>query len=161
MKELDYAREWKVLGAVLSRFNELERQLASIVSAYIAPDPSKSQFVLRQLLHNSTVSFAAKVRLVLAITKDVHGPKLNRDNFHRILNVRNALAHGIGPMSFRKNVNALNSAPYGEYLTVETLRGDGSVEERPTAQVTAEFIDLVAKLTAQLLQLNEKLSNDA
>ena len=161
MKSVDYASEWKVFGAVLSLFNELERLMATIIAAYIGPKASRADFVKKQLLHSSSIGFAGKARLVLAISKDVGGPKLNLQNIHRVMNVRNALAHGHGPAAFRRNVNALAQVPYGEYLAVESLRNDGSVEERPTEQVTEEFMQLSWTLFDQLSRLERKVRNDA
>jgi hypothetical protein len=160
MKSINYAREWKVFAAVLSLFNELERQMGLIIASYIAPMESRIDFVNKQLLHSSSIGFAGKARLVVHISKRVGGPKFNQNNFHRVMSARNALAHGHGPAAFRRNVNALAQAPYGEYLAVVSLRSDGSLEEQRSDDVTADFMRLSRILFDQLSTLHQMVRSD-
>jgi hypothetical protein len=150
-------REWKVLGVVLDQFNALEQRIASIICAYVAPSPDRAKFVTDRLLHNSVLPFGAKVKLLLAIARDVKGPKKLKDPLHRMLHIRNALAHGHVMAGYRNNHNAL-LRPVGPYLVIESLTGDGSVEEKDRSAAVAEFAGLLEKVNVSLSDLEKRVA---
>jgi len=94
MEPLNFDGEWKTLGLVLDQFNELEHYMAKIVRLYVQPARDRVGFVEKLILHNAIVPFAAKTKLLLSIGRESNGPKLSRDKFIRLLNIRNAFAHG-------------------------------------------------------------------
>jgi len=61
---------------------------------YVQPARDRVGFVEKLILHNAIVPFAAKTKLLLSIGRESNGPKLSRDKFIRLLNIRNAFAHG-------------------------------------------------------------------
>lgn len=158
---MNHQREWKLLGAVLDRFNLLEASMTRIIVAYVRPAEGRGSFLANQILHNVNVSFGAKVRLILSVSRETGGPKLSRDKLHKLLNIRNALAHGDSASALRVNRNALRVEPYGEYLVIQTIKGDGSVEEKPRATAIAEFMTLIEDLQSQLDALAERVNRHA
>ena len=161
MPSVNLKREWQVLGVVLDRFNSIEHTMARIISAFVRPEAGRGKFFDKHVLHNSIIPFASKIRLVLAINREVGGHKLDKDKLHKLLNTRNALAHGYSAASVRENLNALAPMPLGEYLIVETLRNDGSLQERPRQAAIAEFIKVSDEVRSELKQLLERVKKHA
>lgn len=157
MTNIDQVREWKVLGAALDSFNYLESRMEDLILAYVKPRHDKMAFMRDQLLHNSALSFGAKVKVILAIARECGGPKPSRDKFHRALSIRNALAHGDSVRSVRKAGKIAAKAPYGEFLIVRSVKGDGSIEERPRSVAIAELMQLIEELRESLKTLAESI----
>jgi hypothetical protein len=157
MHQVNVPNEWKVTGALLDTFNALETKLSLIIADFVRPPKDRFAFLQRQVLHNSSVTFGGKVKLVLAIARSTKGPKLKREDFHRMLHIRNALAHGDTTALTRKNVNALLPFPIGEYLVIETLKGDGTVEEKLRGPAIAEFMMIFNRIWPQVIALHEKV----
>lgn len=105
MNEEDiFDKEWKMIGFVIAQFNELELLLTKILSKYIAPATEKEEFVNRQLLNNSVVSFGAKTKLLISITKSSNVGEVDRNKLHRILSLRNAIAHNDVISKFKTHI---------------------------------------------------------
>jgi hypothetical protein len=156
-RSIDINAEWKTLGLVLDQFNALERKVAKLIRSYIQPSEARSSFVEETLLHNTCVPFGSKVKLLLCICRDLGGPQLNRESFHRILNIRNALAHGHTLDGLRVNANALRPEPYGAYLVIETVKGDGSTKQELRATAIADFFRLHGEIEAECARLEKAL----
>ena len=157
MGDLDIREEWKTLGLALDQFNALEHKIAKIIAKYIGADPGRGEFLENVVLNNAVVSFGSKVKLLLTVARDTSGPKITKDKYHRLLNIRNAFAHGNMMKGFRVNVNALRAEQYGPYLVVETLRGDGTVEEKLRAEAMSEFLTLEHELEIEVDTLAKHL----
>jgi len=65
----EIGNEWKLIGLVVSQFNNLELTMTKVISKYIQPNNERLEFVEKNLLNNSNVSFGAKVKLITAISK--------------------------------------------------------------------------------------------
>lgn len=117
-----------------------------------------------RILHSSITSYASKVKLVLAIAKASGSAKLDRQKLHRLGHLRNAFAHGHMARSFRVNKNALRRSgeelPYGEYLVIETMKGDGIIDEIPRETAFSEFLNLRTDVDRQLDELEETISKN-
>jgi hypothetical protein len=79
------------------------------------------------MLHNSITPFANKLKLLQQVTVRVKGPSLKPEQFHRLLNIRNSIAHGY--LHGRLRATTSGAEAEGKYLVVETLRNDGSFVE--------------------------------
>ena len=121
-----------------------------MIALYVQAAPTKASFVEDVILHNAVVSFGSKVKLLLTVARESKGPKPTKDKLHRLLNIRNAFAHGNMIKGLRVNRNALRSEPYGPYLIVETLKGDGTVDEKLRADAMSEFLTLVQEVGAEV-----------
>ena len=157
MSESASLRGIKQIGALIERANSLEARMAYLIDLYIGASGIGRDFLRSRVLHNSIVSYAGKVKLTLAITKTVGGPKINRDKLHRLGMIRNAFAHGQLAESLRR-VRDDGGATIKEYVVVETLRGDGSVTEINRADAIAEFVKLYDELMAQFEDLERKIN---
>jgi hypothetical protein len=164
MEEFDLEEEWKTLGLMLDQFNRLEHLIAKVIRLYVQPVTDHASFVENIILHNSIISFAGKIKLLLTIARESTGPKLNRNKFHRLLNLRNAFAHGNTIKGLRFNRNAFSGEPYGAYLIVETLEGDGSVKKMLRQKAATEFLSLLQELKLDVQQMEQhvcQLHNNA
>jgi hypothetical protein len=150
MKLLDIPEEWKTLGLALDQFNALEHEIAKVIAQFVGASPARTGFVEDVVLHNAVVSFGSKVKLLLTVARESKGPKPTKDKLHRLLNIRNAFAHGHMIKGLRVNINALRAEPYGPYLIVETLKGDGTVEEKARSEVMAEFLALLQEVGTEV-----------
>jgi hypothetical protein len=156
-RQLDFRREYAVLGAALDSFNELESRMEDLICAYILPRPDRVAFIRDQVLHNSSISFGSKIRIVLSISKAVGGPRLSRDKFHRALSIRNALAHGDSARHVKVNLNALRPEPYGPYLVVRSIKGDGEITEQPKGAAVTELMGILEELREQIDKLIKRV----
>ena len=147
-------RELKVLGAMLERFNSVESLLASIITLHIRPDGARKEFLQSRLLHSSIVSYASKVKLVLAISQAVGGPKLDRNKFHEFGNIRNAFAHGRIQTGKRRSAEG-DSSNGDEYYIVESIKGDGSVQEMRRSVAVSKSSAIYEEIKPKLRELEE------
>ncbi len=147
-------RELKLLGAVLERFNSVEGRLASIIALYVGAKDSRHEFMQSRVLHNSIVSYGSKVKLVLAISRDVGGPQFDRNKLHEFGNIRNSFAHGRIATAKRVNPNPQRSSAK-ELLIVESIKGDGSVHEMRRGDAVSTFTAIFEEIVPQLRQLEE------
>lgn len=154
MDDKPVIRELKVLGAMLERFNAVESLLASIITLHIRPDDAQREFVQSRLLHSSIVSYASKVKLVLAISRAVSGPKLDRNKLHEFGNIRNAFAHGRIQTGKRKKIEA-DSREGDDYYVVESIKGDGSVQEMRRNVAVSKSSAIYSEVKPKLLELEK------
>lgn len=159
MADLDIREEWKTLGLALDQFNALEHKIAKIIAQYVGANPARTEFLENVVFNNAIISFGSKVKLLLTVARESNGPKLTKDKYHRLLNIRNAFAHGNMIKGLRVNRNSFRAEPYGPYLVVETLRGDGTVEEKLRADAMSEFLTLEQELEAEVNALAKHLSH--
>lgn len=157
MPRINHANEWAVLGAALDAFNALETRMEDVICAHLAPRADRVEFLRSQILHNSSLPFGAKVRVVLSVARDLKVKKLSRDKFHRALSIRNALAHGDSRRHVRENRNALRQEPIGEFIVVRAVSGDGRIEERPKSVAIAELMSLLEILGGELTRLQDAI----
>jgi hypothetical protein len=152
MAKFDPDTTFRQIGGLIYRFNVHEAQLARIIDLYIGAEGDGRKFVRTRVLHNSIISYASKVKLVLAIAKAVDGPKLDIQALHRIGHLRNAFAHGNLEEQVRTNFNALvgETSPY---FIVETIKNDGSLSEIRREEAFKELTDLINTVEAQLKEL--------
>ena len=134
-------QEWRTMGLLLDHFNSIESQMARIISLYIGPRPEREEWLETRLLNNSIISFSAKLKMIQAISRDVGGPKINADNFQKMLKIRNALAHGNIMRSFR-HVPPGSDIPRpasGVYLVLESIENNGEVKAVPRTLAIGDF----------------------
>jgi len=86
-------REWSLIGIVISQFNAIELTMTKILSTYIQPKDERVNFVERNVFNNSIISFAGKIKLIAAFAKIENLRGIDTNTFHRLLAVRNAIAH--------------------------------------------------------------------
>jgi hypothetical protein len=155
MKGVDPRHEWETLGLLLDEFNTLEHEMAQVICSFLKPAAERAEFLETIVLHNAVAPFAAKVKMLLAIAKVTSGPRLDRDKFHRLLNIRNAFAHGRTIAGLRINRNALRDEPHGAYLIIETLLGDGSFKQEVRAAAAGDAFRLLEELRKSVETLKQ------
>src|SRR6185295_10759372 len=106
-KQAEITRALTILGGVLERSNRVERMLAEVIRLHVRPHADGDRFLRSHLLHNSVVSYNAKVKLVLAIARAAGRHQLDREALYRIGTIRNAFAHGEVQTATRKGVKAV------------------------------------------------------
>ena len=98
------------ISDVIQKFNKIESLTKTLIVNYIKPDDSKKSFVELFLLHNTIMSFGAKLKIIKQINADLNwftGDDFEK--FHQLINIRNAFAHstthgmthmGVFPLKF-------------------------------------------------------------
>jgi hypothetical protein len=152
MSESAALRGIKQIGALIERANSLEARMAYLIDLFVGASGLGREFLRSRVLHNSIISYAGKIKLILAINRTVGGPKINRDKLHRLGMIRNAFAHGQLAESIRK-VRDPAVGTVGEFVVVETLKGDGSIQEMNRADAINEFVQLHKDLVKQFDEL--------
>jgi hypothetical protein len=160
-----FETQLKALSLVLFKFNQLESRLASIIDRYVGAPDRGGEFFRRHVMHNSITPYAAKVKLVLAISEEIFDDeKLDQSALHRLGHFRNAFAHGDIAKAYRWPsvddllVGALDDDfKFTPTVIVESVKADGTIEERPRSEVIAKFFELMDVVEPQLDRLAELL----
>lgn len=156
----EIGNEWKLIGLVVSQFNNLELTMTRIISKYIQPKNERPEFVEKNLLNNSNVSFGAKVKLITAISKSEELGKIDRDKLQRLLAIRNAIAHNDVISNIRTHIPDDPDEDIYRYIVMDRMKSDGTVETLPKSKAYGEFLMLYEEVTkeveAVLHKANEK-----
>ena len=82
---------------------------------------------------------AAKTKLVFAINNDLSLAPLDRNRFHRLLAIRHAFAHNDVLSGFEIDIPEDLESPIGDYVVMESIKGDGSIERLRRDTAFEEF----------------------
>ena len=146
-----YEKDWKLIGFVLTQFNQIELLATEIISLYISPQASAVQFLDKKLLNNSIVSFGSKIKLLLSIAESCNYKGLDRDKLHRMLALRNAIAHN--DQNYKFHIPEDPEEDCQQYFVVEYFKSNGSVEEITKSKVYSEILSLHQDLEKSLREL--------
>ena len=83
----------EMLSNVVTRFNEIEFQLTSILIRALSIPNDKQRFAFRVLFNNAIIPFAQKVKLLFNLQGEMRWPVVDPKCFHRIAHIRNQFAH--------------------------------------------------------------------
>ncbi len=139
--------EQERLVFVIRATNIVETKMKQVIASYIQAPTARLNFVHSHLLNNATVSFAAKLKLVLAIAKTL-SIKMNREAMHTMLSRRNAFAHQDHLNSVRV-VTRADCVPDVAFV-VESIRGSGELETVTQEQAFSEFVSAYVTAEADL-----------
>jgi hypothetical protein len=81
------------IAYVMDHTNTIEYVLKGVLTRYINAPSSRETFVQDILLHSSIINLGGKFKLLHHIVEYEGWPKLDRNHFHTLLNIRNAFAH--------------------------------------------------------------------
>ncbi|MFH2144589.1 MAG: hypothetical protein ABII75_00980 [Candidatus Omnitrophota bacterium] len=163
--------EWSTIGLVIDNCNRIETKMKEVIVAYLGVQEDKAAFLQSILLHNSIVSFASKVKLILAINKQGNYVNIRRDDFHKLMKIRNAYAHS----DLLSNIE-MTIPDYSRYLEDESLdieempqplmlkylksiKHDGSLEVVERTSAYFEFFDLSERVEEYLNNIKEKIGS--
>ena len=152
-----FDNEWKMIGFVIAQFNELELLMTKILSKYISPASEREEFVYRQLLNNSVVSFGAKVKLLVSITKSNNIGEVDRNKLHRILSLRNAIAHNDVISKFSTHIPEDWDEDIVHYFVADRMKSDGNIETINKSELYGQFLMLHDELGKQLETIYENV----
>ena len=133
---------------VINQFNYLEHLLTGILLTYIDPKEEKVSFVRNYLLNNAIVPFSSKVKLFLHLNSTENWVKIDKNVFHRIMQIRNQFAH-----SGKEILEIDTSEPENSevHLFLESVQGNGKLEQVKAKTALNEF-------TQHYIYLDKKLS---
>jgi len=147
---IDRDQDDQQLVFVIRATNIVETKMKNIIAAYVGPSPDRADFVASHLLNNSIVSFAAKVKLVLAIAEAV-SVKVKRNALHTLLSRRNAFAH-------QDHLTALRFTTDDEGIpdisvVVESIKASGELESVTHEKAMYEFTCAYGEVETDLAAL--------
>lgn len=148
--DTELSSEEERLVFVIRATNVVETIMKRVISAFIEAPDHRLEFVNSYLLNNSTMSFGAKVKLILAIAKEL-SLKVDKNAFHVLLSRRNAFAHQDHLESVR-----LMSQPDGTAnvsFVVESIKSSGTLEAVTQEQAFSEFMRAQAVVQTDLNKL--------
>ena len=158
MADTENIRAIKHIGAVIDRANLLESKMVYLIDLYVGPSGVGRDFLRSKVLHNSILSYGAKIKLIAAIDKAVGKGTVNIELLHKVGKIRNAFAHGQLAASVRPQRNP-ESASVDYKMVVETLTNDLSVMEIDRLRAVDTFRESSDTLLAQLEILEDKIKN--
>jgi hypothetical protein len=151
-------RMWLVVGGVLDLYNMVESLIAATIALHIAT-PDRVVFTQEILLHNTMIDFVKKGRLVRAISRDVGGPDFDLNDFFRIAQVRNGLAHDFTMASLSDFIrNNGKPTPREPGLNIRILEKNCEIKELPRAAAVEECSRLMGVMQTKLFELQSILN---
>lgn len=155
----DYrTKDREKVGQILDEFNQLEGLISEIITEYVSPVVSKRYFMYSILLNNSITSFGAKIKVLLRINNLGKYVKLRGHDLHRIIGIRNAVAHKNFDPKHNVTSSSSNDGKYESYLVLEKMGSNGSVEFLDQVKIYEEFKALYEKLWATLKDMQKKVN---
>ncbi len=152
--------EYKV-GSLLKRFNFIEKQISEILKRYIAPKtPEKTEFLLKNVFHNSIVNSASKMKLFFDLNKSNKWVMIEDEDLKRLLRLRNAITHGD---TGSRNVTVDLGIPSEDqnhvriYYHIESIKGNGQLETLESDKVFEELSNLLDDLEIKTKEVLEKI----
>jgi hypothetical protein len=151
--EIDAAEDYLLF--VIRATNITETKMKAVIADYLQIPAERRSFAEAFLLHNSSVSFAAKAKLVLAIAKELN-VQIDKNAMHTMFSRRNAFAHQDHFSSIRV-VKDQNGVPDVSYV-VESIKGSGQLEAVTQKQAYEEFVKAYFDVERDLDALTDRLS---
>ncbi|MBL0350201.1 MAG: hypothetical protein IPP68_07495 [Elusimicrobia bacterium] len=160
---------------MLDEFNRIETQIKDIIIHFIHPSPEMMDFSRVFLMDNSIISFASKVKILLAINAQTNFVRIRPDEFHELLRIRNAFAHNQVLPKFNKSdqltflkSEVTKNIPKRKkhrfyYYTLDTIQNNGKIKmlERNSAFLRfselSETIQKTLKNMSKIILANQSL----
>ncbi|HLA74421.1 MAG TPA: hypothetical protein VJM76_00730 [Gammaproteobacteria bacterium] len=149
--------EIKTIGLVLDQSNRLEQIMKEIITSYIRPRERTKDFVEINVLNNSVVSFASKIKLILAINNREGLVKLDQNKLHRLLSIRNAFAHNDVISGIRVHVPHDPGQSTKVYMVLDRMKGDGGVETLSRDDAYADFYKINLDIEPVIQEMAKKV----
>lgn len=158
------------LCSIVVNFNDLERLLKQILSEYV--QGPRKKFVSEILLHNSVLSFNAKLAILKYIVKKENLKFKDWEKLHKLINIRNAVAHSdnllnndgdvIGEEIVDEEYN-LSIPIFEPYLNGPkiTIFRDGKIDEKGLDTLHNDFLECYREIEYKLIDLKNQISNSA
>lgn len=153
----EFDKELKFIGFLVTQFNELELKASKILTLYVKPSKDKMEFFESHFLNNSVISFGAKIKLITAINKKEKLIKLDKNKFHRILALRNAIVHNDILAKFKVHIPEDPEDDILRYFVMDHMKSDGTVTTVNKSDAYSDFLMLYEELNQQLEVMLEKL----
>ena len=138
--DFDIDTQWKLVGIVLEQFNNLELLATKILTVYVSPLEKRRDFFSKILLNNAVLPFGAKAKLLVAINNREKLVKLDKNKIHRILAIRNAIAHNEIATRFQRIIPEDPEEPISSYFELDSVKSDGSLETIDRDHALREFM---------------------
>ena len=93
------------------------------------------------VLNNSVISFASKLKLLQVILTSTNKPKVNESKFHKLLKIRNAFAHN--NLGGKLEVEYTENGSISLYFYMESFDGkNGGIKQIKRSDAFNEFISI-------------------
>jgi hypothetical protein len=154
---MEFTEIYYQTGKIIEQCNQIEEYLKAIIEAYISPGDDRQKFFRSRVLNNSVMSFGSKVKLVIAINRELKLVKLERESFHKIMQLRNAFAHTDIFGGIRMDSSRQNSDPDATTVGLESISGDGEIEYITREAAFQEFQDIYESVESTLKKMLDDL----
>ena len=136
---MDQSEEYLRVGVVVELCNQIELYMKAIIEDYVEPRQDRATFFRAYVLNNAIVSFSSKMKLVFEINRDLQLVKLDRDAFHKVMNLRNAFAHNDLISGIRVEEPMGGNESIMKTVVLESIRGDGLMDTISRGAAFQEF----------------------
>lgn len=138
------------ISDVIQKLNEIESLMKSLIISYIQPEKSKKEFMEAYLLHSTIISFGSKLKIIKQINANQTEKWFSSfDNFHKLINIRNAFAH-----STTHNMEGFASVPLTVPIVlqvyVEQSKSSKIFELKPMKEQYETFNEIFENLKSKL-----------
>jgi hypothetical protein len=140
---------------VITTFNAIEENLASLLIREIGAPKAKEQFLRDILFNNAILPFSSKVRLFLHLRAANNWPRIDPSKFHRLMHIRNQFAHS------RQTIHATlemdnemkNCAVVDQKIMISSVTGSGQLVAVSIQDALNEFTNLYVEISSYLHKL--------
>jgi hypothetical protein len=144
---------------VIDRFNALEDNLTSILTREIGVPKERESFVRDIVFNNTIVSFSAKVKLFLHLRSIRGWPKIDPQQFHRLMNIRNQFAHCNPKECIHIEIKKKDATVQSRIeLMLESLSNAGEIVSVDPSTALQEFTKIYDELRTYLLNVSKLVS---
>lgn len=144
-------------GLVIEQCNRIEQYLKAIIEAYVLPRDDRQEFFRSHVLNSSIIPFGGKVKLVIAINKDLDLVKLNNDSLHKIMQLRNAFAHNDIISGVKVDLSKEVTDPGAITIGLESISGNGALKYVTRDEAFKEFQNVYQTSENSLKEMLGKL----
>jgi hypothetical protein len=142
---------------VITKFNTIEAHLTDILTKAIEAPKKSENFVRDILFNNAIVSFSSKVQLFLHLRATYNWPKVDAQDFHRFMSIRNQFAH-CNPrhhVFMKKIVKNHQPSNVKVKLMLESLSNKGQIVPVESSQALQEYTEIYDRLQDYLLTVSK------
>lgn len=147
---------WRI-GRVVELCNQIELYMTAIIEAYVDSPADKQQFLRSFVLNSSVVSFASKIKVVLAIFERTSDGTLDSEAIRKVGQLRNAFAHNDLVSGIRTPDPTEQNPDPPVTVVVESITSSGKMQTITRDQAFRDFMDAHTKAELCLKQMLGRL----
>jgi|GEM_PF-1897042 len=159
---LDAFSDRKDVVWVITIFNEIENALTHILIREIGAPKEKESFLNDILFNNAILPFSAKVKLFLHLRAAHKWPKIDANDLHRLMQIRNQFAHSQRARHVTIVIDREKdeTSIAADQIMLSSITGSGQLVAVDAEDALDEFTQLWVRVSDYFRDLSKQLEED-